>query len=210
MELTEPMMDPHVWSKVQQQCHPPADLCGQEVQASQRKAKTNIREQYTQLLVRRKELSEQGEMALHSDFASLLAIWKTLLTSSDVEQQVQLPTEQLMSGETQECPDRGLLGMVRQLMEASHVARLQFLFDVWYKDNILFDVSGVSMMTCVGVFPGEVWYHEKGVQSPSYKVVQCLVLRECTMATFMSEDPDACADAALREAIQHPCTDSKR
>lgn len=45
------------------------------------------------------------------------------------------------------------------------------------------------------------------MSSPANAVVQLLIARECTMAAFVSQDPESSSNASLEEAIGSPRQD---
>jgi hypothetical protein len=60
------------------------------------------------------------------------------------------------------------------------------------------------MVTSVGNLPREVWDKQSGMKSPPNKVVHLTIRRECTVATFVSKNPEANAYTSLKKSVEQP------
>lgn len=139
----------------------------------------------------------------------LVFVGQTLVSGTDIEQHVELPSEKLVSEQSDGVIERSLLDQLHKLAEQSGLLVLNFRFSGRHKDNVLVDMGVVTVMSAVGDLPGKERHHEKRVHSPANNIVELVVCREGTVATFVADNPHSDANAALDEAIKDPSGNSE-
>lgn len=131
------------------------------------------------------------------------------LAGGGVEEQVELPSEELVADEAQHLPDGRV---VKELLEAN--AGEQGLAGRLGggggdKGHVLLYVAVVEVVAVVGELPREEGHQEEAVQGPAGDVVDLVVQGEGAVAALVAQDPDAGADEALDEAVDHPGGDAE-
>lgn len=77
----------------------------------------------------------------------------TLSTSSHIQDEIHLPSQQLVSDELDKGDNGCLLGEVLQLLNADISLRRQIILGPGDKDSVLLHVAGVAMVASVGDLP---------------------------------------------------------
>lgn len=195
-------MHPQIGNKVQKGDIPCANLCRGVVQNRTHNEQTQISQGNAEVLRPSKKVAEGVEVAGHATDRTIFR--KTLRTGGDIQEEVQLPSEELVADELQEGDDGSFFGQMLELLDADVLLLGQLVVSPRDKDRVLLHVAGVAVVARMGDLPGEVGDHQEGVGGPADNVVKGLVLGEGTMTTFMSQNPYSGADAALEEAVDSP------
>lgn len=201
-------MHPEVGNKVQKDDIPCTNLRRGVVQNRTHDKQTQISQGNAEILRLGEKVAEGIEVAGRATDRTILG--QTLGTGGDIQEEVQLPSEELVADELQEGDDGGFLGEMLELLDADVLLLGQFIVGPGDEDGVLLHVAGVAVVAGMGDLPGEVGDHQEGVGSPADNVVEGLMLGEGTMAAFMSQNPYSGADTTLEEAVDSPGEGAQR
>lgn len=126
------------------------------------------------------------------------------LASGGVEEEVHLPSEELVADEVDKLEDRGVLEKLVKVDAAEQGLLGGLGLSGGNESHVLLHVAGEAVVTVVRELPGEVGNEEEGVEHPADAVVQLGVLGKGAVAALVTQDPDTGADESLKEAIDHP------
>lgn len=171
--LTKPVMNPEIRNKVEEENVGISNLLGSKVEHSQHHDESNVRDQDELGLVLAEHSAGRLEMAhtqpaADTSWLSLLAC----LAAGGVEEQVSLPSEQLMCDEADDLSERGVF---EQFMEVhSSNDRQPGLLGLCSgnESHVLFHVTSESVVAMVGIFPRKVRDQEEAVKDPANGVVE--------------------------------------
>lgn len=201
--LTQPVVNPEIGDDVEQHDLPGIDLSRQVVERASNEEKTDIRDGDQRSLRVGPQRTNGVNMAV-SEHLPAVFFGQTLVSGTDIEQHVQLPSEKLMSEQSNSVIERSLLDQLHKLAEQSGLLVLNFGFSGRHKDNVLVDMGVVTVMSAMGDLPGKERHHEKRVHSPANNIVELVVCREGTVTTFVADNPHSDANAALDKAVKDP------
>lgn len=202
-------MNPEVLLEVQQANHLPANNLRGLVEDIAHDHETEIRKGNIDGLGiaehSRGRLKVANPQPAHAALASLPLL--AALAGRHVEEQVHLPTGQLMGEELDELDNGHILKHLGGLLIHVQVGQLPLVAisrGGGDKRHVLLHVAGETMMAMMAELPAEEGNQKEGVTNPADNVVEPRVSRESTVAALVRQDPDACADQALEVAVQSP------
>lgn len=204
----EPVVDPEVGNSIEQEGGQAANSLASQVESVSDQSQTDIGDQDVQGLLGAEDDGCGLEVGLAEPAALAL---QTLRTSRDVEQQVCLPSEQLVADKLDQVHSRGLLkqlaidAQVRPPGACGDLA-LVVLLGRGDESHILLHVAGVHVVASVAEFPAEEGDEQKRVEDPTDNVVQVAVKREGTVSTLVCQDPDTGPHETLGEPVGCPST----
>lgn len=101
------------------------------------------------------ERSEQraGWVVVAGKLHLALALRTTLGTCSDIQEEIQLPSKQLVPNELDEGDDRSFFGEVLQLLDGDISLCRQLILCPGNENSILLHVAGITMVTSMSDLP---------------------------------------------------------
>lgn len=147
------MVNPHVGNNVKKDDLPATDVLSQVVQSGSNDQETDVRDGDQRSLRAGEEGANGVEMAVSEHLRTLLLGRQTLVSSADVEQHVKLPAEHLVAEQSDSVVERSFLNQLNKLAEHRRLPGLHLRLSGGHKDNILVDVSVVTVMSAVGDLP---------------------------------------------------------
>lgn len=198
------MVDPEVGHDVEQRNLPESDLGTQVVESASDNQQTQISDG-DQVSLRVCEQGAQGiEVAVSESLGGGTLLGQTLVSGADVEKHVQLPSQNLVTEQSDSVVEGSFLNQLGEFAEHSRLLVLDLSLSSRDKDSVLVDVTVVPVVSGMGDLPREERNHQKRVDGPATKVVKSSRLGKGTMATFMANNPHSSADAALEKGVQNP------
>lgn len=198
------MVNPEIGNDIEQSNLPEPDLGTQVVESASNNQQTQISDG-DQVSLRVCEQRAQGiEVAVSESLGGGALLRQTLVSGADIEKHVQLPSQNLVTEQSNSVVEGSFLNQLGELAEHSRLLVLDLGLGSRYKDSVLLDVAVVSVVSGMGDLPREERNHQKRVNGPATKVVESGRLRKGTMATLMADNPHSSADAALKKGVQDP------
>jgi hypothetical protein len=225
-KLTEPVVNPEVGNKPQEHDGGDANLLRRPVENGAEDGETNVGEEDEDGLVGAEDGAEGVEVADAEPLAEAGdGALQTALAGGGVEEHVHLPAEELVGDEVDELGDGSVLeelspvdteepGLAGGALSGGLLLAEGGLVDVALglahgdEGHVLLHVAGEAVVAVVRELPGEVRDAEEGVEEPAGHIVDAGVRAEGAVAALVSENPDAGADKALEEAVDHPGGDA--
>src|SRR5688572_21593664 len=208
------MVHPEVRNNVPHSDVGPAKRVAGVVDSAESDEKTNVAEDdILGVLVivegaARVEVVHAAEESVCLALAATLTLALVEVMASDVAEEVHRPAEKLLADEVDGCGNGGLLSeLVKFVNELAQTGSLS-LTGAGHKNHITLHVSSCLVVSTVGVLPAEVGNEKSRVEDPAGEVVDEVGVRECTVTTLVSEDPDTSAKEALHDGVDGPesCT----
>lgn len=150
-ERTQPVVDPEIGNDVEEEDVPCADDSTSVPHDRAHDQKTDISHENQFPLGTGEQCTGGVEVAGLLD--STLAVGATLDTGSHIQEEIQLPSEQLVADKLDEGHDGGFLGQVLELLNGDIALGCELILGPGNKDSILFHVAGVAVVTGVGDLP---------------------------------------------------------
>lgn len=199
-ELTEPVVNPHVWLDVEEEGVASADNTREHVESAERHEQANVGEENEGSLALAEDAAVRVEVALADAGTRAL---QTVATGRDVPDEVAHPTKDLVAHKSEELVSRGVLEVLHGRVSLL-LLLLVVLLGGGNEDHVLLHVASVLVVTVVRELPGEVGDHERRVSEETDDVVQPLVLGEGAVTSLVAKNPETGADETLDEAVGDP------
>jgi hypothetical protein len=211
-KLTEPVVNPKVGNEVPDGHVVEAKLLNEEVQSGTRQGDTNVAqddELGVAVLVKRAAGIEVVDTATETvvlALATALLLTLVVVVASNVGHEVVGPADQLLENKHDQSEGGSLLSEVGKLV--GHLAETSSLLlaSSGDKDHVTLHVSGSLVVLSVGDLPAEVGDEERRVENPAGDVVDEAGVRESTVATLVSNDPETGTEKTLENSIDGPET----
>lgn len=148
---TQPVVNPEVGNDIEQHHVPRANDSAEVVHNGAHDQQTEVGIGNKNPLRRREESAGWVVVACKCDFALILG--SALNTSGDIEEEVQLPSHQLVANELNEGNNWSLLSKVLQLLDLQVLLGGQVLIGPRDKDSVLLHVASVAVVASMGDLP---------------------------------------------------------
>lgn len=143
--------------------------------------------------------------------APALAVLLTAVGASrDVEEEVSLPSEQLVHDQPEQRDNGRILEQVSIDAELGEEALLVVLLGARHEGHVLLHVAREPVVAGVRELPREEGNKKERVGRPSHNAVDALVEGEGAVAALVRENPEARAHEALDETVDEPRRDAER
>jgi hypothetical protein len=208
----EPVVNPKVGNEVPDGHVVEAKLLNEEVQSGTRQGDTNVAqddELGVAVLVKRAAGIEVVDTATETvvfTLATALLLTLVVVVAGNVGHEVVGPADQLLENKHDQSEGGSLLSEVGKLV--GHLAETSSLLlaSSGDKDHVTLHVSGSLVVLSVGDLPAEVGDEERRVENPAGDVVDEAGVRESTVATLVSNDPETGTEKTLENSIDGPET----
>lgn len=171
--LTKPVMNPEIGNKVEEEDVGISNLLSNRVEHSQHHDESNVRDQDELGLILAENSAGGLEMA-HTQPAANTG-WLSLhasLAAGGVEEEVSLPSEQLMCDEADDLSERGVFEQFMEVHSSNDGQPGLLGLCSRNESHVLFHVASESMVAMVRIFPREVRDQEEAVKGPANGVVE--------------------------------------
>lgn len=195
---TQPVVDPEVRLRVNKQHGARSHDSRELVQRKRRHGEANVGQEDEGSLAGAEDGAVGAKVALAEHGGG--GLLQTVAAGGDVEEQVDLPREQLVEHERDELVGGGVLEHLEGGQGALGVVGL----GPGDKGHVLLHVAGVLVVAVVRELPRVVRHQQGGVGEEADDVVQQRVLGKGAVSGLVAQDPEASADKALDEAVDDP------
>lgn len=196
------MVNPHVRDDVKKRNSLPADVEGAPVQSAAGESQAQIRKSDEDGLTGAED--GRGRLKVAHAQPALVVTLKTLLSSGGVDQEVSLPSSQLVEDQLDDLDNGRVLDHLGVQVKVGQAAGGALVDSLGDESHVLLHVAGVVVVTVVAVLPAEVGDEQGGMHDPAHHVVELAVHGESAMAALVSQNPDTGADEALDVTVDHP------
>lgn len=148
------MVNPHVRDNIEQSNGLPADVRRAPVQSTASEGQAQVGESDEDGLTRAEDGRGRLEVA-HAQPALVVAL-QTGLSSSGVDQEVGLPSSQLVEDELDELDNGGVLDHLGVQVKVGQAALGALIDGLGDEGHVLLHVAGVVVVAVVAVLPAEV------------------------------------------------------
>lgn len=148
------MVNPHVGNDVEKCNGLPANVEGTPVQSTAGESQAQIREGDEEGLTRAED--GRGRLKVAHAQPALVVTLKTLLSGGSVDQEVSLPSSQLVEDQLNDLDNGRILDHLRVQVKVGQTARGALIDGLGHESHVLLHVAGVVVVTVVAVLPAEV------------------------------------------------------
>lgn len=195
-------MNPHVRDNVEKSNRLPADIGRAPVESTASESQAEVGEGDEDGLTGTED--RRGRLKVAHAQPALVVTLQTLLSSRGVDQQVGLPSGQLVENELDELDNGRVLDHLGVQVEVGQTALGALIDGLGDKSHVLLHVASVIVVAVVAVLPAKVGNEQGRVHDPAHHVVELAVHGESAMAALVSQNPDTGADEALNVTVGHP------
>lgn len=196
------MVDPHVRDNVEKSNRLPAHVERAPVESAAGESQAEVGEGDEDGLAGAKH--GRGGLEVADAQPAPVVTLQTGLSSRGVDQEVSLPSGQLVEDEFDGLDDGRVLDHLGVQVEVGEAAGGALVNGLGDKGHVLLHVAGEVVVAVVAVLPAEVGHEQGRVHDPAHDIVELAVHGKGAVAALVGQDPDAGADEALDVAIDHP------
>lgn len=133
-----------------------------------------------------------------------LGLLCVLVVAGDVHEDVQRPSDELLTNEMKHSRNWSLLSHLVDFVHGlSNPARV-LLTSLRYEHHVAVHVAGRLVVLAVRDLPREVRDEEARVYNPTNGVVESLGRRKRLVTTFVGQHPQTCGEKALQDCVDGP------
>ena len=151
---------------------------------------------------------DASSKAIPFAFTTALALTLMVVVTSNIRENVQWPTDQLLSDHCNRRDDRGLFHQFRELVRIVPHSGGILISSFRNKDHIALDVAGSLVVLAMGNLPGEIRNQQSRMAEPPDRVIERLGWREGLMSALVGQDPKTGTEKTLDKGVYSPqgCT----
>ena len=199
------MVDPKIRNGIEKCNLPGAHESGKIIKSTSDNQETQVGNCNEVCLLAGEERSERIQVAVSELLHTVSALWReALVSSADIEQHIELPSEDLVSQQGHGVVKRGFFDQFDKLGVETGLLVVGLSLSGRNKDSVLVNVAMVTVVSSMGDLPRVEGHHQEGMHRPSNKVIQTRILGEGSMTTFVTNDPHSGANTALEKTIKNP------
>lgn len=169
----QPVVDPEIGNSIQERNLPGAHEGREVIQSASDNQQAQVSDRNLLGLLAGEQGAQRVEVAVSQSVRTRRSslVGETLVAGADVKQQIELPSEDLVSQKSDGMVERCLLNKLDELAQKGGLLALDLRLSWRNKDGVLVDMPMVTVVSSMGDLPRVERHHKKGVDCPSNKVV---------------------------------------
>lgn len=163
-KLTEPVVNPEIWNGIEQGNIGCSKELSRDIEHSQHNDKTDVRNDDELGLILAEDSTGGLKVAHMQPLANaLLNPLHAALASGSIEEQIRLPSKELMADKSDHLSNRRVLEKLSEVNPSQVVKISPVRLSGGHKRHVLVHVASEAVVTVVRELPGEVRHQEEAV-----------------------------------------------